>query len=162
MAMSSCLRASLSVNPRRSRSRKNPSRNVPSAVARSPFMIALISGARSAASLPNSILLVLMSAVANSRPASVISRSAAGTSASPSSTAASTSGSRSSTSKLSSSASSARPSVPPRAARISSSPDSPPADTSGSGSSDGVSPGAGPADEATAEAIVSSRPVRMS
>ena len=53
-------------------------------------------------------------------------------------TAASTSGSRSSISKLRSSASSARPSWPPRAARISSRPDSPPAETSGSGRSAGV------------------------
>src|SRR5271165_1300382 len=37
MAMSSCWRASSSVNPRRSRSRKNPSRKVPSLVACSPL-----------------------------------------------------------------------------------------------------------------------------
>src|SRR6266702_1434204 len=76
MAVSSCRRASSSLKPQRSRSRKNRSGRVPSLVVARDWQIARTSGARWRAWRANSCLLARMSAATNSRPVSVSSRSA--------------------------------------------------------------------------------------
>ena len=82
-AIFNCVRASSSENPRRRRSRKNPSPRLPSSVLASALQMARTSGARSRAFWAKICFDSKIFAATNVRPSSVTWRSASSTSASP-------------------------------------------------------------------------------